>query len=42
MMDNKIISNIYDPQLHNSKVREITDTLDSASDPQIREVERYQ
>ena len=42
MMDNKMIFNISDPQLHTSKVREINDTLDNASDPQIREVERHQ
>ena len=40
IIDNKIIFNISDPQLKTSKVREITDALDNASDPNIREVER--
>ena len=40
-MDNKITFNISDAQLHTSKVRKITDTLDKASGPQIQEVKRH-
>ena len=41
MMDNKMIFNISYQQLQTSKVREITENLDNASDPQIWEVERH-